>query len=575
MKKQRNKLLKHLWSFLLVFAMVMSVGKANIYAETSSGTTATDKYYNVNQGYGDEPWIVCRPDNNYPGRNQCLSPRLVEGADGALYCTFEWGERGASGEYVFPIYKSINKGRTWEKISEINNDDSIHPDLWLNAQTGEAETENGDGAKLYQWQLHNCPQLFVLPEKMGHIPRGALICAGNAVTIEKDAAKVSDAGDGGLWKTSLDMYYSVDGGVTWSYLSTIAEGGRNIMGYDPIWEPFLLWHENQLICYFSDERVYNYRNNQKLVHCTTTDGIHWSETVDDVAFAGNNKRPGMPIVTKLENGKWMMVYEGVGISRPFTSFFKISDDPLKWNPSETGEVLWRSGSPYVTTLSDGTIAAGTSATGDILLNTKKDGTGTWVPRHTGAPAGYNRCFVQLSSGELLVVGSTAAFGNGQKDSYVYVKSLDINTDLKVDELEEMTFIQNETDGKVAGVWQSSLNAGANVVLWDNTNAADQLWLLNRQTDGTYYIKNGNSGKFMTQQINEEGSNLIQEDFDKSNSMQSWSIEEDDGKFLIKNNATNMYISRNPNSDEVKLILTGTLSGDNSKWIFTNSVGLAN
>ena len=156
-----------------------------------------------------------------------------------------------------------------------------------------------------------------------------------------------------------------------------------------------------------------------------------------------------------------------------------------------------------------------------------------------------------------------------------MKSLDINTDLKVDELEEMTFIQNETDGKVAGVWQSSLNAGANVVLWDNTNAADQLWLLNRQADGTYYIKNGNSGKFMTQQINEEGSNLIQEDFDKSNSMQSWSIEADDGKFLIKNNATNMYISRNPNSDEVKLILTGTLSGDNSKWIFTNSVGLAN
>ena len=67
---------------------------------------------------------------------------------------------------------------------------------------GEQVQEGTEGAIRHPWSMHNCPQLFVLPEAMGDIPKGALLCAGDAVTIEENPKQVSDAGYGGLWKTS-------------------------------------------------------------------------------------------------------------------------------------------------------------------------------------------------------------------------------------------------------------------------------------------------------------------------------------------------------------------------------------
>lgn len=75
---------------------------------------------------------VCIPEDDYPGRNQCLSPRVVEGTDGTLYATFENGTPSQieEGEYSFPIYESKDKGETWKRVGEIVNDDKVHPDAY-------------------------------------------------------------------------------------------------------------------------------------------------------------------------------------------------------------------------------------------------------------------------------------------------------------------------------------------------------------------------------------------------------------------------------------------------------------
>ena len=378
------------------------------------------------------------PENDYTGRNQCLSPRVVEGLDGTLYCTFENGipSEIEEGEYSFPIYESKDKGETWKRVGEIVNDDTVHPDSYYKitkyTDTGapkEAEevTEDTEDAVRHSWSLQCCPQLFVLPEDQGELKAGTLVCAGVAVPLEDGAEKISDEGFGGLWDSSLDFYYSTDGGRSWEYLSTIAEGGengRNIMGYDPVWEPYFVYYEGNLICYYSDET--DPAHSQKLVYKMTKDGGKtWSAPVDVVAMDNANARPGMPVVTQLQNGKWMLVYETVGMTSPIKAGIKIADDPYNWNPTDAGTTLpginnTYGGSPYVYTLKDGTIVAGTGSLSEVFVNAEKDGSGDWTAKETGAPAGYNRCFIQLSTGEFLISG-TEGDGFATQNNKIYVK----------------------------------------------------------------------------------------------------------------------------------------------------------
>lgn len=526
-----------------------------------------------------DDWFVSVPTNDHHGRNQCLSPRIVEALDGKLYCTFESAiaSEEADGEFVFPIYESENKGKTWKKVGEIANDDTVHPDEWYQVTyndqgvptEGKQVSKDTEGAVRHPWSMHNCPQLFVLPEDMGTLVKGTLLCAGDAVTIEENPQKVSDAGYGGLWKTSLDLYYSTDKGRSWKYLNTIAEGGRNIMGYTPVWEPFFLYHDNQLICYYSDETD-RPAHAQKLVHKIMKDGKTWGTAVDDVAFDNKNARPGMPIVTQMENGKWMMVYEGVGTSSPIASFCKIADDPYNWNPKDPGTRLplsngKDSGSPYVYTLKDGRVIASTGTHPEVLINTKKDGTGAWLTYEVGAIGGYNRCYLQLSTGELLINGSK---GFDQKDNYIYVKSVDVEKDLKEkEELKSLYYITSKANKEVIGTDGGSTANGVGAMTWTNEiNSENQMWIPVDMKDGSYTLKNFASGRFLT--LKEDGT-LVQlnEITGTGNDLkrQRWiATKTEDGFFTLQNQFNNQYLGAGSNH---KLTLTATAAGTAQSWSF--------
>ena len=71
------------------------------------------------------------------------------------------------------------------------------------------------------------------------IIRGGIICIG--CVCPKD-----------LSATHFDMYYSEDKGRNWKYMSSlVTDGGRNFMGDDPVWDPFILYDDvtESLICY--------------------------------------------------------------------------------------------------------------------------------------------------------------------------------------------------------------------------------------------------------------------------------------------------------------------------------------
>lgn len=64
----------------------------------------------------------------------------------------------------------------------------------------------------------------------------------------------------------------------------------------------------------------------------------------------------------------------------------------------------------------------------------------------GAIAGYNRCYLQLSTGELLINGSK---GFDKQDNYIYVKSLDVEKDLVSDKgVDSAVFVTNKENSEM-------------------------------------------------------------------------------------------------------------------------------
>ncbi|NUR01209.1 MAG: ricin-type beta-trefoil lectin domain protein, partial [Streptomyces sp.] len=140
-------------------------------------------------------------------------------SNGTMLATFE---QYSSGTPVFPIYRSTDNGNSWTQISSIT------------------DTHNGFGMR-YQ------PQLYELPTQIGNFPAGTILAAGNSIPND-------------LSSTELDLYASTDHGMTWSFVSSIAQGGRADVtnGETPVWEPFLMVSGSKLIVYYSDQRDPNH-----------------------------------------------------------------------------------------------------------------------------------------------------------------------------------------------------------------------------------------------------------------------------------------------------------------------------
>jgi hypothetical protein len=240
------------------------------------------------------------PPSDVPQKHGCLYPKTVclqyqsnTSLNGSLPVTFEQ----PADLPVFPIYRSTNNGQSWTQIGSV------------------ADTANGIGNRC-------CAFLYALPQAIGSMAAGTILCAGIS-------APVSDS------ETLLELDKSTNGGSNWTWVSEIAAGGS--YSTTAIWEPNLIVANDTLICYYSDSR--DSAHSQKIVHQTSTDGVTWSATVDDVALSPATLRPGMPVVSLLANGDYFMSYEVVNEASDTPTYFKISSNPESWTPTNNRAAL--------------------------------------------------------------------------------------------------------------------------------------------------------------------------------------------------------------------------------------------
>ncbi len=345
-KKTLGKILKMFCLLMLLAAFVIP---------------ATVSAYGPLTMYTADPATSVRYGTLYPHAIQ-LKYQSNPANNDKMYATFE---KYTVAPFTFPVFESVDIGASWARLPDV--------------------TDQVNG-----WGLKQEPHLFELPQAIGNMPKGTILMIGNSEPADDS-------------QTKIDMYKSTDLCRTWAFVSSVASGGQAVMGTaTAIWEPYLIVANNKLICFYSDERGMT-SGGQKIVAQSTTDGVNWSAPFDVCNFTSINPRhrPGMPVVAKMANGQYIMVYEYIGLSGA-PNYYKITSNPENWNPTNPGTVYGYGGDPYVAVMNDGKVVAGGYNNTGIFVNTN-NGSGNWIVQDTPVGNGYRRCLLPLSNGRLFVM----------------------------------------------------------------------------------------------------------------------------------------------------------------------------
>ncbi|MEV6503049.1 RICIN domain-containing protein [Streptomyces prunicolor] len=461
--------------------------------------------------------------------NNCaLYPKTAVLPSGRLVAAFEKSTVAASGSadgQTMPLYKSDDNGTTWQHLSDVK---------------APAYASSNPAYSSYVSNWTN-PYLYVLPQAVGNLASGTLLMATvvsgddyNYLDQKATNSSYTPTHDGDRSNTAIALYSSTDSGATWNVVNVITTGSwSNGANYpatantyhqnDPVWEPYLMVYNNQLVAYYSDENDYtgydsstgvptlDPNNNttsdpatQILAH-RTWDGVSssWSSAVVDVSgttvtnSSGYSEigggRPGMTNVVQTSDGKWMMTYEYWGGGDNVR--YKIASDPLHFysvgGTAGTGvtslsvtsgsSALSRGGSPVLMRMPNGRILFNAAGSGDVWTNAGGSSTGAWTQQHTTMPSSYSRSLTYIpNTGRVEIVGGTTTisyadidFGNS---TGAYYKLVNVNS------------------GKALGVLGADLLDGQNVVQWTDNGSADQLWHVTDVGSGYSTLLDKNSGR---------------------------------------------------------------------------------
>ncbi|MFD1147756.1 RICIN domain-containing protein [Saccharothrix hoggarensis] len=465
--------------------------------------------------------------------NCVVYPKAAALPSGRLVAAFEKATVGPSGTavgQVIPVYRSDDDGTTWQ---------------WLSDVRAPAYTSSNPAHARYTSSWTN-PYFYVLPQNVGNLSAGTLllstVVSGEDVYYTEQKASNPNwvpTNDGDRRDMAIALYSSTDQGASWNFLNIITTGGwqggsagaigqriaraNTYRQVDPVWEPYLMVYNNQLVAYYSDENDYTGYNTstgvlipradnttaadshgQVIAHRTWngTASSGWSAPVLDVAgythsVGGVDQigggRPGMPNVVPTSDGRWMLTYEYFGGGDNVR--YKISSNPLDFFsvggqagtnitalPVTSGSpAVTPGGSPVIIRTPDGRLIYNAHGSGDVWVNPSGSSTGAWTRQLTTIEAGYSRNLTYVPrTGRVLIVTGFGA-----------IRHADIDFGRSAGPYYKLV---NRRSGKVLDAYGADLADGANLVQWADNGGFNQHWHVTDIGGGNRTLLNRNSGR---------------------------------------------------------------------------------
>ncbi|SEI14813.1 MULTISPECIES: RICIN domain-containing protein [unclassified Leifsonia] len=500
------------------------------------------------QGYSPTPGTIYQLPSNQAclkGRGNCaIYPKAAQLTSGRLVASFEQSTVPASGSAVgqtLPVYKSDDDGTTWQLLSQ------VQAPAYLSSDPSVAKYTSA-------WTN---PYLYVLPQQVGALAAGTLVLAAvvsgdDEYYLEQKAANPNwtPTNDGDRKDLAIALYSSTDSGASWTFRNIVTGGswqggsagaiGVNVSAantykqVDPVWEPYLMVYNGQLVAYYSDENDFTGYNTttgvptldpnnatatdsdgQILAH-RTWDGTSasWSGPVVDVTgttvtLAGGKTeigggRPGMANVVQTSDGKWMLTYEYWGGGDNVR--YKVASDPLHFFsvggaagtgittlPVTTGTgALATGGSPVLVRLPDGRILFNAAGSGNVWMNASGSSTASWTAYQTTMPGAYSRNLTyDASTGRVVILANQGT-------------STIINADIDFGHSTGTYYqIVNKLTGQVIGTTNNTTDANIgnadfpDVRLEAAGSAANpdtELWHVTTKPDGNVTLLNKSGGR---------------------------------------------------------------------------------
>lgn len=178
----------------------------------------------------------------------------------------------------------------------------------------------------------------------------------------------------------LNVHASDDGGRTWRFLSTIDRNedprGRKDRG---VWEPvFTQLADGTLSVLYADETLadgtpsYNQVVSQRL---SRDGGRTWGAKSILVKEPGGGKlRPGMPVMSRMRDGRYLLVFETCGDDPQCPVSTKTSKDGVTWPEGLGTPLAGQRCGPQLTTTTRGTVFV-TSCQNEVAFS--DDDGATW------------------------------------------------------------------------------------------------------------------------------------------------------------------------------------------------------